>query len=198
MDEDVRRKDIIDELGKLSDHQQYVDSLRGLNLTTIQPPIIVRSLNLLSEINNYLRVSVVYLASTYVKKALTGNVLEDQVASCKTALRTAIQEFNEAVSMEACFLIWKEADKRRRSEALDELTKLSYKKINSDYCRRRTKKTGQWLLDEPKFDEWINGARKLLWCPGIGKVFLLPPDLHHLFSDNSSGSGQDIPHVSFR
>lgn len=27
--------------------------------------------------------------------------------------------------------------------------------------------TGQWLLQSPKFKEWLNGSTRILWCYGI-------------------------------
>lgn len=196
MDEDVRRNDIIDELGKLSNHQQYVDSLRGLNLATLKPLIILRALGLLIQINNYLRVSMLYLASCYAKKAMTGNILEDKVTSCKAALHNAIRDFNEAVGMEAYFIVWQEADDRRRSKALDELTKLRYKRVQSDYRQRRTLNTGQWLLNHPKFGQWVNGTQRCLWCPGIagaGKTFLTSIVVDHVISLSQQQKPEDLP-----
>ncbi|KAF9774219.1 hypothetical protein IL306_007815 [Fusarium sp. DS 682] len=183
MDEDVRRSDIIDELGNLSDHQQYVDSLRGLDLATLKPHIIVRALSLLTETNNYLRISMDYLASCYIKQSMTGTILDDKVTASKTALRDAIRDFNEAIGMEAYFIIWQEEDRRRRSKALDELTKVRYKRIHSEYRERRTLKTGQWLLSHPKFVGWVNGTQRCLWCPGIagaGKTFLTSIVVDHI------------------
>lgn len=34
-------------------------------------------------------------------------------------------------------------------------------------CERRTENSGQWFLTSAEFRTWVNGAYKVLYCPGI-------------------------------
>jgi hypothetical protein len=52
-----------------------------------------------------------------------------------------------------------------------------------DIISRRQKGTGQWLLDSPEFKEWLQGAHKTLFCPGIpgaGKTMMAAIAIDHL------------------
>ncbi|MCJ1247069.1 hypothetical protein MMC30_004280 [Trapelia coarctata] len=52
-----------------------------------------------------------------------------------------------------------------------------------DIISRRQKDTGQWFLDSPVFKGWLQGADKILFCPGIpgaGKTMMAAIAIDHL------------------
>jgi hypothetical protein len=60
-------------------------------------------------------------------------------------------------------------------KVLDWLTLVDYGPQQTDYLKRRQPGTGQWLLDSPKFQTWLNIENQTLFCPGIpgsGKTIL--------------------------
>jgi hypothetical protein len=44
---------------------------------------------------------------------------------------------------------------------------LNFQAKQHDIFSRRQEGTGQWLLEDDVFKEWLDGSRKILWCPGI-------------------------------
>lgn len=52
-----------------------------------------------------------------------------------------------------------------------------------DIISRRQEGTGQWLLDSPEFESWLQGADRTLFCPGIpgaGKTMMAAIAIDHL------------------
>jgi hypothetical protein len=52
-----------------------------------------------------------------------------------------------------------------------------------DIITRRQEKTGDWLIDDPKFKRWLQGSDKMLFCPGIpgsGKTMMAAIAIDHL------------------
>lgn len=119
----------------------------GRSIVNLKPLILVKAINLMAEINNFLRISILYLKSHFIGKVWTGVIGEDQVAAAKTALQGAIEDFDQGVRQEADFIIWEQEDARRTKKLLDSLTKLpNFKQIQSGYRQRRTVGTGEWLF----------------------------------------------------
>ena len=46
------------------------------------------------------------------------------------------------------------------------LTPLNFWLKQDDTFERRQEGTGEWLLNDLAFQEWIKGDTKVLWCPG--------------------------------
>lgn len=46
------------------------------------------------------------------------------------------------------------------------LSHLNFWSKQDDTFGRRQEGTGEWLLNDPTFQQWINGDIKVLWCPG--------------------------------
>ncbi|KAI9773868.1 MAG: hypothetical protein M1840_006094 [Geoglossum simile] len=58
---------------------------------------------------------------------------------------------------------------------LDWITPIDYAPQQSDAINRRQAGTGQWLLDSPEFQRWLQTEKQTLFCPGIpgaGKTIL--------------------------
>lgn len=78
-----------------------------------------------------------------------------------------------------------------QENVLDWLSSTNYAARYSDYIERRQKDTGQWLLDNCKFQDWIQGSKQTLFCPGIpgaGKTILTSiviEELQKLYEDES-------------
>jgi hypothetical protein len=55
------------------------------------------------------------------------------------------------------------------------LSPLNFCTKQKDFFARRQEGTGNWLLENDKFKQWLDGTRRTLWCPGIpgaGKTIL--------------------------
>ena len=61
-----------------------------------------------------------------------------------------------------------------RKQILNWLSSLSYVAKQNDNFERAVSGTGKWLLDDPKFQAWIAGETRILWCPG-DRIFPLFP-----------------------
>ena len=46
------------------------------------------------------------------------------------------------------------------------LSPLNFWTKQDDTFERRQEGTGEWLLDHPEFQKWVDGETKVLWCPG--------------------------------
>lgn len=164
----------------------------GCSIVNLKPLILVKAINLMAEINNFLRISILYMKSHFIGKAWTGVIGEDQVAAAKTALQGSMEDFDQGVRREADFITWEREDARRTKKLLDLLTKLpNYKQIQPGCRQRRTIGTGEWLFRQPKFNQWLAGNLPNLWSlvfvsyaeqkssrdtkllTGAGKIFLL-------------------------
>jgi hypothetical protein len=80
------------------------------SVVNLKPLILVKAINSMAEINDFLRISILYLKSSFIGKVWTGVVGEDQVAAAKTALQGAIENFDQGVRQEADFIIWERED----------------------------------------------------------------------------------------
>ncbi|KAK6351352.1 hypothetical protein TWF718_004515 [Orbilia javanica] len=55
------------------------------------------------------------------------------------------------------------------------LTTIDYRSQQGDFFNRRQPGTGEWLLNSPEYQNWLNAAKQILFCPGIpgaGKTIL--------------------------
>ncbi|KAK2745972.1 ankyrin repeat protein [Colletotrichum kahawae] len=73
-------------------------------------------------------------------------------------------------------------DEKKR-EILDWITPIDFAAQQIDNLERRQEGTGQWLLESPEFQTWIDEDRKTLFCPGMpgaGKTMLSSIVIEHL------------------
>ena len=47
------------------------------------------------------------------------------------------------------------------------LSPLNFPTTQNDVFSRRQPDTGQWILENDLFKEWLDNVGKPLWCPGI-------------------------------
>jgi Cdc6-like AAA superfamily ATPase len=81
---------------------------------------------------------------------------------------------------------------------LDWLTPIDYTAKQNDVFRMRQQGTGQWLLDSTEFKEWLQTAKKTLFCPGIpgaGKTILTSIVVDHLTSTFRSNRKTGIAYI---
>lgn len=54
-------------------------------------------------------------------------------------------------------------------DILNWLSPLNFWAKQYDTFSRKEDGTGQWLFEEPAFNEWLEGTERILWCPGMRK-----------------------------
>ena len=85
---------------------------------------------------------------------------------------------------------WHETEMKQKMLAW--LTPLDYTSQQNDLIGRWEKGTGQWLLNSPQFQSWLDGNDQTLFCPGIpgaGKTIcsaIVINDLHVRFGSEAS------------
>jgi hypothetical protein len=117
--------------------------------------------------------SDVTLLQTFVTQASRYSLTH---IACYLVDSTAIikQEDNAHVR-EGVKLLNQRQDDQERLSVLNWLTPTDYSTQQSDYISRRQAGTGQWLLDSPEFQMWMQADKQTLFCPGIpgaGKTIL--------------------------
>ncbi|KAJ0378089.1 hypothetical protein COL26b_003749 [Colletotrichum chrysophilum] len=71
----------------------------------------------------------------------------------------------------------------KKKKILDWITPIDFAAQQIDNLERRQEGTGQWLIDSPEFQTWIEEDRKTLFCPGMpgaGKTMLSSIVIEHL------------------
>ncbi|KAI0157927.1 ankyrin repeat-containing domain protein [Hypoxylon sp. FL1284] len=133
-------------------------------------------------------------------KRLTWDPKEvDELRSRITANITLLGTFLGGISSQATYAIKKGVDRlnqrkddKERSSILDWLTPIDEHFQQADISRRRQAGTGQWFLDSPEFNTWLQSEEQALFCPGIpgaGKTFmtsLVIDELSSRFRDNEN------------
>lgn len=95
-------------------------------------------------------------------------------------------------AMKGIDLLNQRQDDQDRRAVLDWLTPIDYAAQQSDFINRRQPGTGQWLLDSPEFQTWLQADGRTLFCPGIpgaGKTILtsiVVDELTSRFADNDA------------
>ena len=86
-----------------------------------------------------------------------------------------LNAFNGRVTRDNVAKLVQYQNDQSRQTILDWITLVDYAAQQSDSIGRRQEGTGQWLLDSPKFQAWLNTDNQTLFCPGIpgaGKTIL--------------------------
>ncbi|OBT95161.1 hypothetical protein VE01_07603 [Pseudogymnoascus verrucosus] len=87
----------------------------------------------------------------------------------------AVQESVDAVQQE---------QGRKKNQVLVEwISSANYSSQQSDFISRREPGTGQWFLDSPEFNKWLDEPSRTLFCPGIpgaGKTMVSAITVDHL------------------
>ncbi|KAK6338820.1 hypothetical protein TWF696_009628 [Orbilia brochopaga] len=67
---------------------------------------------------------------------------------------------------------------------LEWLAPIEYNSKHNDLSEKRQSGTGRWLLHTNKYQHWLQGRNRILFCPGMpgaGKTFLTSAVVDHLF-----------------
>ncbi|KAJ7441378.1 ankyrin repeat-containing domain protein, partial [Mycena galericulata] len=78
-----------------------------------------------------------------------------------------------------------------RQNFLNWLSPINFFQRQADIFRVWQEGTGEWLLADPKFQEWKTGSGKTLWCPGIpgaGKTVLASVVVRHLSDERENNN----------
>ncbi|KAH0563336.1 hypothetical protein GP486_002098 [Trichoglossum hirsutum] len=71
-----------------------------------------------------------------------------------------------------------------RGQILNWISSTDFPSQQSDIIDRRQKGTGQWFLEAPEFNNWTQGSKQTLFCPGMpgaGKTMVAAIAIDHLF-----------------
>jgi hypothetical protein len=94
MDEHIRSESIIEQLEKLSDHQQFLNRWREMNPDSLDDSILEKAIKLLTAITDFLRTSIIHLQNlaftNAVKGIATADVLPDK--TCKRLAMNLIRQ----------------------------------------------------------------------------------------------------------
>lgn len=74
-------------------------------------------------------------------------------------------------------------EERHRQELLEWLTPINYSATHIDYRSKFQKGTGQWFIDSPEFQAWMQQKQQTLFCtgmPGVGKTILASVAVDHV------------------
>ncbi|KAI9665887.1 MAG: hypothetical protein M1821_003822 [Bathelium mastoideum] len=72
---------------------------------------------------------------------------------------------------------------QHHQSAMEWLSSVDFPAQQHDIISRKAKGTGQWFLDSPKFQDWLQGPNKILFCPGIpgaGKTMMAAVIIEYL------------------
>jgi len=86
---------------------------------------------------------------------------------------------------------------KEREAVLDWLTAINYAPQQQDYIKLRQPGTGQWLLESPRFQAWLQ-RKQTLFCPGIpgaGKTVLTAIVIDHLTKQYHANPDVGIAYV---
>ncbi|KAJ7789811.1 hypothetical protein B0H14DRAFT_2535914 [Mycena olivaceomarginata] len=85
--------------------------------------------------------------------------------------------------------IWDQMEATKRQTIIEWLSPLNFFLRQQDISKTRQQGTGEWLLDDLKFNSWKSNPRQVLWCsgiPGAGKSVLASLVVEHLTDQSKS------------
>ncbi|KAH7355326.1 hypothetical protein BKA65DRAFT_582168 [Rhexocercosporidium sp. MPI-PUGE-AT-0058] len=186
--EHSRSEDIISGLDHLSIYQPFFDDLREIGPQYLPASIQEHSTLLLTAISDYLRVNLTFLQSQYLGKVFKV-IVRDDVDEAQKVVDSAIADLDRAVIHET-YLFDKRIQKEENlNNALRSLSRLRFRDTHDDIWKRRLGDTGQWMLSDSQFLQWLDGSIKILWCtglPGAGKTFVFSAIVNHLLTSKES------------
>ena len=164
MDKHSRSESIVEQLEKLSDHQQFLNRWRDMNPDSLEHSILEKAIKLLAAITDFLRTSIIHLQNPAFKNAVKGIATTD-VPPNKN-LQEARSEFDQAVVQETSLIIMRWHQEEETQKALSWLSSLDFTKKQDELRDLRLDGTGKWMLDDLNYQHWLDGDISTLWCPG--------------------------------
>ena len=81
-------------------------------------------------------------------------------------------------------------------EIIDWLTKINFRNTQSDTFKKHTPGTGRWLLDNAKFQQWINveSEKREFWVTGMrgSLIFLWKLTVELIHRRHTAGAGKSV------
>ena len=129
---------VVEGLEELSDHQQFLNSVSSLNfeLDNGTDSILVKAINLLVAITDFLRISIQFLQKQFVRR-IWDQVTTDHVNTAMKSLQDARQNFDQAVHGAASATILRRENEEVTRKALHDMSPLTFKKTHDDVVRDR-------------------------------------------------------------
>lgn len=139
-------------------------------------------------LNNLVAIDAVALAASTYREVKEGRE-EQQRIHCTLNRLQDRHDSREASDEQITILNW--------------LTLTDYAPQQNDFINRRQAGTGQWLLDSPEFQAWVQTDKQVLFCPGIpgaGKTILTSIVIEELITrfGNDKRIGISYVYCNFR
>jgi Cdc6-like AAA superfamily ATPase len=86
-----------------------------------------------------------------------------------------LEALNGRITRENTTKLVRAQDDTERNAILDWITPTEYASQHSDFIDRRQPGTGEWFLESPEYEKWVNRSERTLFSPGIpgsGKTIL--------------------------
>ncbi|KAF5972618.1 ankyrin repeat protein [Fusarium bulbicola] len=95
------------------------------------------------------------------------------------------------------------SEREQEERILKLLSPIDYEAQHFDFLERRQPRTGEWLLNSVKYQNWVDGRGQALFCPGIpgaGKTIMAATVIDHLMvkHHNDSTIGMAYIYCDFR
>jgi hypothetical protein len=74
------------------------------------------------------------------------------------------------------------------------LSSLNFQVSQLEFLQKKSDGTGEWLLKSSMYKDWRDGAREVLWCPGIREMTSFCMVFYHSLTAvyRAAGSGKTI------
>ncbi|KAF3229698.1 hypothetical protein TWF106_000148 [Orbilia oligospora] len=108
------------------------------------------------------------------------------------------KEFDEAIH--SLTKLKKSLDGEENWKILDWITPIDDSSRHNDTLNRREPGTGEWLLNSTEYQNWLNTAKEVLFCPGIpgaGKTILSSIVIEHLIDRYSYNPAVGVAYIYF-
>jgi hypothetical protein len=89
-----------------------------------------------------------------------------------TSIIAFLGTFNGRTMQDSIGKIVRYQDEEEHQALLDWISPSDYGAQQGDYIAQHQQRSGQWLLDSPKFQSWISGSKQTLFCPAFFGVLL--------------------------
>ncbi|KAF3291558.1 hypothetical protein TWF970_000772 [Orbilia oligospora] len=108
------------------------------------------------------------------------------------------KEFDEAI--DNLTKLKKNLNGEENRKILDWITPIDDSSRHNDTLNRRQPGTGEWLLNSTEYQNWLNTAKEVLFCPGIpgaGKTILSSIVVEHLIDRYSYNPAIGVAYIYF-
>ncbi|EGX53194.1 hypothetical protein AOL_s00006g572 [Orbilia oligospora ATCC 24927] len=133
-----------------------------------------------------------------VAAACTKELLGVIVPATAIDVQVRQKEFDEAI--DNLTKLKKNLDGEENRKILDWITSIDDSSRHNDTLNRRQPGTGEWLLNSTEYQNWLNTAREVLFCPGIpgaGKTILSSIVIDHLIDRYSYNPAVGVAYIYF-